>query len=153
MPAFVVPIRTRSARATAFVVWLLLASMAPAQQPVIVRQAALTQPPFGQQQPERIPPPAAQGQQLAPQPPAAPPLSTPLTLPQAPEPPPGAEVLRLEDLEQISLENNPSLARAQALVAAAQGNWVQVGLPPVISWGYLGQQLGSGNRASQHALP
>ena len=69
-----------------------------------------------------------------------------------PEPPPDAPVLMLEDLEQIALMNNPSLARAQALIASARGNWVQVGLPPNFSWGYLGQQLGSGNRASQHAL-
>src|SRR6478752_9560605 len=44
------------------------------------------------------------------------------------------------------------LGRAQAMVASAQGNWVQVGLPPNFSWGYLGQQLGSGNIASQHAF-
>ena len=39
-----------------------------------------------------------------------------------------------------------------ALVAAARGNWVQVGLPPNPNWGYLGQQLGSGPAATQHAL-
>lgn len=76
----------------------------------------------------------------------------PLTLPASPEPPPGVDVLTLSDLEQIALVNNPSLGRAGALVAAARGNWVQVGLPPNPSWGYLGQQLGSGNRATQHAL-
>jgi outer membrane protein, heavy metal efflux system len=158
MPASVVPIRPRSALVAAFaVIWLALASIAVAQQPVIIRQAALSQPPFGQQPagqpPERIPPPAAPGQPLALQPPGQPQtLTTPLGLPAVQEPPPGAEVLTLDDLEQVALVNNPSLARAQALVAAAQGNWVQVGLPPNVSWGYLGQQLGSGNRASQHAL-
>lgn len=64
----------------------------------------------------------------------------------------GTPVLTLPELEQIALANNPSLARAAALVEAARGNWVQVGLPPNFSWGYLGQQLGSGNVASQHAL-
>jgi cobalt-zinc-cadmium efflux system outer membrane protein len=65
------------------------------------------------------------------------------------------EVLRLEDLEQIALINNPSLARAQALIASARGNWVQVGLPPNFAWGYSGQQIGSGPRPTsqaQHAL-
>ena len=47
--------------------------------------------------------------------------------------------------------SNPSLARAQALVAAARGNWVQVGLPNNPSGGYLGAQLGSGGVAEQHA--
>jgi len=83
---------------------------------------------------------------------AAPGLGAQLTLPPPQQPPPDAEILTLGDLEQIALMNNPSLTRAQALVAAARGNWVQVGLPPVWSWGYLGQQLGSGNRASQHAM-
>jgi cobalt-zinc-cadmium efflux system outer membrane protein len=60
--------------------------------------------------------------------------------------------LTLPDLEQIALTNNPSVARVAAMVGAARGNWVQVGLPPNPSWGYLGQQLGSGGRAEQHAL-
>lgn len=64
----------------------------------------------------------------------------------------GTPVLTLADVEQIALANNPSLARAAALVESARGNWVQVGLPPNFSWGYLGQQLGSGNAATQHAL-
>lgn len=71
---------------------------------------------------------------------------------EPPSPAAGTPVLTLSDLEQMALANNPSLARAAALVEAARGNWVQVGLPPNFSWGYLGQQLGSGNVASQHAL-
>jgi cobalt-zinc-cadmium efflux system outer membrane protein len=117
----------------------------------MVRQASLAQ------QPEAIPPPATPGAPLATPAPSnddQPQIGqpTPLTVPAAPQPPPDAEVLTLEDLEQIALMNNPAFGRAQALVAAARGNWVQVGLPPNFSWGYLGQQLGSGNRASQHAL-
>jgi len=73
------------------------------------------------------------------------PLATPALSPG------GAErMLRLEDLEQIALTNNPSLVRAHALVSAERGNWVQVGLPPNPSWGYAGYQLGSGGRAEQH---
>jgi outer membrane protein, heavy metal efflux system len=121
-----------------------------AQQPVLVRPASLAQPQ------ENIPPPGPLNT------PPATPAAPRETIPSAPasplgpaastQPPDGAELLALGDLEQIALNNNPSLARAEALVAARRGNWVQVGLPPNFSWGYLGQQLGSGNRASQHAM-
>ena len=93
----------------------------------------------------------AQGQQLvviaAPQPPILP----------TPEPetvPPGEaeKMLSLADLEQLALANNPSVARASALVGAARGNWTQVGLPPNPSIGYDGQQLGSGGRAEQQGV-
>lgn len=57
--------------------------------------------------------------------------------------------LTLEDLEQMALGGNPSIARAQALVSAAHGNWVQVGLPPNPTVGYQGQQIGSRGQAEQ----
>lgn len=60
--------------------------------------------------------------------------------------------LTLEQLEQMALSSNPSLQRAAALVNAAQGNWVQVGLAPNPSVGYEGQQLGSGGLAEQHGV-
>lgn len=60
--------------------------------------------------------------------------------------------LSLAELEQMALSSNPSVARASALVGAARGNWVQVGLPPNPSVGYDGQQLGSGGRAEQHGV-
>lgn len=62
------------------------------------------------------------------------------------------EGLTVEDLEHMALGSNPSLARAQAMVAAARGNWVQVGLRNNPAVGYLGQQLGSGGLAEQHAV-
>lgn len=60
--------------------------------------------------------------------------------------------LTLADLENLAISNNPSMGRAQAMVAAAHGHWVQVGLPPNPRAGYLGQQLGSGGQAEQHGL-
>ena len=60
--------------------------------------------------------------------------------------------LSVVDLEQMALTSNPSLARAQARVAAAQGNWVQVGLMPNPTVGYSGQQLGSDGRAEQQGV-
>jgi outer membrane protein, heavy metal efflux system len=81
-------------------------------------------------------------------------LAPPASLPPASivEVPAAAQTLTLPDLEQIALNNNPSLARAMAVVSERRGAWIQAGLPPNPSWGYLGQQLGSGRQATQHAL-
>lgn len=61
-------------------------------------------------------------------------------------------MLSLADLEQMALASNPSVSRASALVGAARGNWIQVGLPPNPTIGYEGQQLGSGGRAEQQGV-
>ena len=58
----------------------------------------------------------------------------------------------LDQLEQLALDNNPSLAESRAWVEAARGKWVQVGLPPNTVLGYSGQQLGSGGTAEQQGL-
>ena len=63
-----------------------------------------------------------------------------------------ASALSLEDLEHMALTSNPSIARAEALVSAARGNWVQVGLAPNPVTGYEGQQIGSGGRAEQDGV-
>jgi hypothetical protein len=74
-------------------------------------------------------------------------------LEELPQPLPAADQgLSLADLECMALANNPALRRAAALVGAARGNWVQVGLKPNPSVGYEGQQLGSGGLAEQHAV-
>lgn len=67
---------------------------------------------------------------------------------------PGAAVpgLSLEELERMALTSNPSIARAEAMVTAARGNWVQVGLAPNPTSGYEGQQIGSGGRAEQDGV-
>lgn len=76
------------------------------------------------------------------------PAAEPIPLP-APE---AAVGLSLEQLEQMALTCNPSVQRAAAMVAAANGTWVQVGLAPNPSVGYEGQQLGSGGLAEQHGV-
>lgn len=80
-------------------------------------------------------------------------------VPPEPEPlPPGrlkpvtVGALTLVDLEQMALSANPSVARSAALVEAARGNWVQVGLPPNPSVGYEGQQIGSRGVAEQDGV-
>ena len=60
--------------------------------------------------------------------------------------------LSLSDLEQMALVSNPSITKASALVGAARGNWLQVGLLPNPTVGYEGQQLGSGGQAEQHGV-
>ena len=52
----------------------------------------------------------------------------------------------------MALSSNPTVARSAALVQAARGNWVQVGLKPNPTVGYEGQQLGSGGEAEQHGI-
>jgi hypothetical protein len=48
----------------------------------------------------------------------------------------------LEDLETLALENNPALARAYAVVSGRHGRWIQAGLPPNPTIGYIGEDLG-----------
>lgn len=63
-----------------------------------------------------------------------------------------SDPLTLPDLERLALTHNPSIARFQAAVNGARGNWLQVGLLPDPTVGYEGQQLGSGGRAEQHGI-
>jgi cobalt-zinc-cadmium efflux system outer membrane protein len=57
--------------------------------------------------------------------------------------------LAMADLESMALAKNPALARAAARVAAARGEWVQVGLPPNPTIGYSGNEIGNSDRAGQ----
>ncbi|REJ65687.1 MAG: TolC family protein [Planctomycetota bacterium] len=87
-------------------------------------------------------------------------VSEPATVPHeivpVPEPIVGGDAdsgpLSLGDLEQMAMENNPSIEEAGAKVGAARGRWVQAGLPPNPRLGYSGQQLGSGGQAEQHGV-
>ncbi len=49
--------------------------------------------------------------------------------------------LRLEDLERMALQKNPTLAQAEAAIRAAEGRRVQVGLYPNPIIGYDGDQF------------
>lgn len=49
--------------------------------------------------------------------------------------------LRLEDLERMALQNNPTAAQAEAAVRAAEGRRVQAGLLPNPIIGYAGEEL------------
>ena len=58
--------------------------------------------------------------------------------------------LSLADLEDIALRRNPGLARASAEVDAARGHWLQVGLRPNPTVGYLGEEIGNEDSAGMH---
>jgi cobalt-zinc-cadmium efflux system outer membrane protein len=57
--------------------------------------------------------------------------------------------LRLEVLEQLALGNNPAIGQAAAKVRALRGKYVQVGLPPNPSVGYVASEIGNEGRAGQ----
>jgi cobalt-zinc-cadmium efflux system outer membrane protein len=52
-----------------------------------------------------------------------------------------AAIFHLEDLEQMALQSNPTLAQADAAIRAAEGKRVQAGLPPNPVVGYAGEEL------------
>ena len=65
-----------------------------------------------------------------------------LTLPEPTSLEPSVATDSLEKLESLALENNPALAQAYELVAARHGRWIQAGLPPNPTVGYIGEDIG-----------
>jgi outer membrane protein, heavy metal efflux system len=57
--------------------------------------------------------------------------------------------LSLSDLEQMAVQNNPTLPQAQARVQAARGIWQQVGLYPNPVIGYAGEEMGNEGSVGQ----
>jgi cobalt-zinc-cadmium efflux system outer membrane protein len=57
--------------------------------------------------------------------------------------------LTLSDAEAMALAYHPALREAEGHVRAAQGNWVQVGLPPNPEIGYAANEVGDEGRAGQ----
>lgn len=75
-------------------------------------------------------------------------LLAPTELP-APNVDPADPNITLQDLEQLALSQNPAIAQADARVRALRGKWVQVGLPPNPSAGYMAAEIGDEHRAGQ----
>jgi cobalt-zinc-cadmium efflux system outer membrane protein len=86
--------------------------------------------------------PSIDAPQLA-QPESPEPLPLGDTLPKAPA------ALGLAELENIALANNPSLRELGGRVNALRGEWVQVGLPPNPTAGYLASEIGDSGTAGQ----
>src|SRR2546425_559945 len=69
-------------------------------------------------------------------------LLTPGLLPPArAQAPPAPAVLRLQDLERMALERNPTMSQADAAVRAAEGRRTQVGIYPNPLVGYQLEDL------------
>jgi outer membrane protein, heavy metal efflux system len=64
---------------------------------------------------------------------------------QAQAPPPDQKTITLEDLQQMALQNNPTLAQATANIRAAEGRKQQSGLYPNPIVGYQGEQIRGGS--------
>lgn len=56
-------------------------------------------------------------------------------------PEPAGPLMRLEELEQMALQNNPTLAQAEASIRAAQGRRRQAGMFPNPVVGYQGEEF------------
>ena len=57
--------------------------------------------------------------------------------------------LALDDLLQLAYASNPAIAQAEARVRALRGEWVQVGLAPNPTAGYMATEIGDDGRAGQ----
>ena len=67
---------------------------------------------------------------------------------------PARPALRLEDLEQMALQHNPTLAQAAARIRAARGRKIQAGLYPNPSVGYTADEVSTGPviRGGEHGF-
>jgi len=61
-------------------------------------------------------------------------------------------ILTLDDLEQMALESNPTLAQARMALRAAQGGYVQAGLYPNPGIGYAGGDIGLEGTPGQQGM-
>ncbi len=64
---------------------------------------------------------------------------------------PGSPLTR-EELQSIALECNPAFRQARARIEAAQGKWIQAGLPPNPVAGYSGEDIGEAGRAGKQGF-
>jgi outer membrane protein, heavy metal efflux system len=64
---------------------------------------------------------------------------------QAQAPPPDQKTITLEELQQMALQNNPTLAQAIANIRAAEGRKQQSGLYPNPTVGYQGEEIRGGS--------
>ena len=58
----------------------------------------------------------------------------------------------LDELQSIALANNPTLVQAAARIDAARGRWLQAGLYPNPSAGYMADEIGMAGRAGMQGF-
>jgi cobalt-zinc-cadmium efflux system outer membrane protein len=56
----------------------------------------------------------------------------------------------LDEFQAFATSNHPAVGKAAARVEAARGRWVQAGLYPNPSVGYVGEEIGNENSAGMH---
>jgi len=83
------------------------------------------------------------------QPPEPRPLNEPVLVPTPGPDQQQANGLALPSLEQMALQNNPTLSQARARVQAARGVWQQVGLYPNPVAGYAAEDMGDNGTAGK----
>ncbi len=67
----------------------------------------------------------------------------------SPQPLPPTDGLTIEVLQQMAFGNNPAIGQANARIRALRGKWVQVGLAPNPTVGYVGSEIGNEGAAGQ----
>lgn len=67
----------------------------------------------------------------------------------SPQPLPPTGGLNLDALEQMALANSPAISQSAARIRALRGKWVQVGLAPNPTVGYVAGEIGNDGAAGQ----
>ena len=68
---------------------------------------------------------------------------------QTPEPLPPIAGMTLESLAEMAIAGHPAIEQVVARICALRGKWVQAGLPPNPSVGYVGSEIGNEGAAGQ----
>jgi cobalt-zinc-cadmium efflux system outer membrane protein len=94
--------------------------------------------------------PAGAAQGADPPPSPAAPLAEQITPAQAAGAQPA--IITLADVQSIALANNPTLAQSASRVDAARGRWLQAGLYPNPSVGYMAEEIGMAGTAGMQGV-
>jgi len=78
-----------------------------------------------------------------------PPETEPLPAPIPPQGEKALAALTLESLEAMALANSPAMGEVSARIQSARGQFVQAGLPPNPTAGYVGSEIGNDGHAGQ----
>ena len=114
------------------------ANPAPSEKQAVQRVSYDADQPAQPPQPKPVKPDSAAPPPPAATPPEQPPRPLETVLPAR---------LPLAELESLALQRNPTLARAEARINAARGEWLQVGLRPNPRVGYDGGEIGNEGRS------
>lgn len=100
----------------------------------------------GMQMPDKPEPQKPEGPQVSPVREPIPGMQTLQTEEAQPSPLQSGPSYRLEQLQQLAIDHNPTLKQAQAEIRAAEGRKRQAGLYPNPTVGYIGEQITGGSQ-------